>query len=273
MKKNLLESKVNIILSGAVILLVLFFLFQAILSSSSIKTADAVVGAAASPDSAATADQVAAKYAETIAPTQPPETEKTTKATKPKATEASTKATEPTEKPTQATTAKPTEPTEEETIQWATVMTMETKCTYEEQWNAGYIVAIDYPDKVYQTFHVELTEEDRDVLEHLCMGEFGTGGFVGAALIAQCVKDAMCFDGYKTVEEVRIACRYDASLDNTPTQEVKDAVSYIFDEDHAAVQHRMMYMYNPNLVQSAFHESQNYVLTYQGVRFFDRWGY
>lgn len=274
MKKGLLESKVNMILSAAVVLLVVLFLFQAIISGSSIKTADAVVdAAAASPDSISTADQVAAKYTETVAPTRQPETEKTVKETKAKAAEEKQKSTEPTEKPTQKATAKPTEPTEPETIQWATVMTMETKCSYEEQWNAGYIVAIDYPDKIYQTFHIELTEEDRDVLEHLCMGEFGTGGFIGAALIAQCVKDAMCFDGYKTVEEVRVACRYDASLNNTPTQEVKDAVSYIFDEDHAAVQHRMMYMYNPNLVQSAFHESQNYILTYQGVRFFDRWGY
>ena len=40
-----------------------------------------------------------------------------------------------------------------------------------------------------------------------------------------------------------------------------------------AVQHRIMYMYNPDMVQSAFHESQNYILTYQTVRFFDRWGY
>ena len=51
------------------------------------------------------------------------------------------------------------------------------------------------------------------------------------------------------------------------------AVSYIFDENKDAVQHRIMYMYNPDMVQSAFHESQNYILTYQTVRFFDRWGY
>ena len=105
------------------------------------------------------------------------------------------------------------------------------------------------------------------------MGEFGSGGFIGPALIAQAVKDAMCFDGYKTVEEVRVKCRYDASLDNEPTQDVKDAVSYVFDQDKAAVQHRIMYMYNPYMVSSAFHESQNYVLTYEGIRFFDRWGY
>ena len=56
-------------------------------------------------------------------------------------------------------------------------------------------------------------------------------------------------------------------------QECIQAVSYIFDENKDAVQHRIMYMYNPDMVQSAFHESQNYILTYQTVRFFDRWGY
>ena len=34
------------------------------------------------------------------------------------------------------------------------------------------------------------------------MGEFGSGGFVGAALIAQAVKNAMCFDGYTSVAQV-----------------------------------------------------------------------
>ena len=48
---------------------------------------------------------------------------------------------------------------------------------------------------------------------------------------------------------------------------------YIFDENHDAVQHRILYMYNPLLVASEFHESQNYILTYEDVRFFDRWGY
>ena len=41
----------------------------------------------------------------------------------------------------------------------------------------------------------------------------------------------------------------------------------------SAVQHRMLYMYNPYMVKSAFHESQNFILSYQGVRFFDRFGY
>ena len=121
--------------------------------------------------------------------------------------------------------------------------------------------------------HIDLTDEDRQLLENLCYGEFGTGGFIGAALIAQAVRDAMCFDGYSTVEDVIKYCRYDGSTTSGTSDECVQAVRYIFDDDGSAVQHRMLYMYNPYMVKSAFHESQNFILSYQGVRFFDRYGY
>lgn len=268
--KKPLETKINIVMLCVLIGLVILIVGQTVFANNGDKAADnAVKVSAYATDDMATPDNVAAvkQSPSTAQPTTQKPTQKPTQAptTEPK--------TEPTAKPTEEPEVTTSPPTEPETIPWATVMTLPTKCSFEEQWANGYIVAIDYPDKTYQTFHIELTEEDRDVLEHLCMGEFGTGGFIGAALIAQCVKDAMCFDGYKTVEDVRVQCRYDGSLNNTPSQEVKNAVSYIFDHDKAAVQHRIMYMYNPVLVSSAFHESQNYILTYGDVRFFDRWGY
>lgn len=156
---------------------------------------------------------------------------------------------------------------------YATAIPVETPASYEEQWNQGYLVAIDNPDKTYECAKVTLTDEDRDLLERLCYGEFGSGGFIGAALIAQSVKDAMCFDGYPTVEAVIKGCHYDGSTEKGTSIECKQAVSYIFDQNKEAVQHRLMYMYNPNMVYSSFHESQNYILTYQDIRFFDRWNY
>ncbi len=257
--ENLRIKKIISVIAG---LLAVMLAAQVIFSSCAVQTLDASVGEKKGAAAGSAPTQTVA--AEAVATTEPVTTQApTTEPQQEIATEEPYSEPEPTTQPE----------TEAEVVEWATVMTMETKCPFEEQWAQGYNVAIDYPDKTYKTYHIELTEEDRDVLEHLCMGEFGTGGFIGAALIAQCVKDAMCFDGYKTVEDVRVSCRYDASLDNTPSQEVKNAVSYVFDSDHAAVQHRIMYMYNPNLVSSAFHESQNYILTYGDVRFFDRWGY
>lgn len=185
------------------------------------------------------------------------------------------------EKPTEKAKKKPKETkptavpetTQEITVPFATAVPPKTPPDYNAQWNAGYLVAIDNPDTIYKCGEVKLCDKDRDLLERLCMGEFGSGGFVGAALIAQAVKDAMCFDGYASVQAVIDECHYTGRTDIKANDACKQAVKYIFDENHDAVQHRIMYMYNPMLVQSAFHESQNYILTYQDVRFFDRWGY
>ena len=158
------------------------------------------------------------------------------------------------------------------TVHYATEVRPESPADYKEQWDQGYLLALDNPDTSYVCAKVTLTEEDRDLLERLCYGEFGTGGFIGACLIAQCVKDAMCFDNIGSVEEVIRDYHYDGSVDMGTSEECRQAVRYIFDDNRDAVQHRLMYMYNPYMVQSDFHESQNFILSYAGVRFFDRWG-
>lgn len=158
-------------------------------------------------------------------------------------------------------------------VPFATAVPAAEPADYQSQWDAGYLVAIDNPDYSYGCPHISLSDDDRELLEALCYGEFGSGGFIGAALIAQCVKDAMAFDGYSTVEDVIKYCRYDGSTTSGTSDECIQAVRYIFDDDGSAVQHRVMYMYNPYMVKSAFHESQNFILSYQTIRFFDRWGY
>ena len=183
---------------------------------------------------------------------------------------ASTKAENETTKP-KTTVPQTTAP--EGDIPFATAAPAASPADYQAQWDAGYLVAIDNPDYSYGCNHVSLTDDDRELLECLCYGEFGSGGFIGAAMIAQCVKDAMCFDGYSTVADVIKYCRYDGSTTSGTSDECVQAVRYIFDDDGSAVQHRMLYMYNPYMVKSAFHESQSFILSYQGVRFFDRYGY
>ncbi len=142
--------------------------------------------------------------------------------------------------------------------------------SYTAQWNAGYLVAIDNPDKNYHPAHVELSDLDRDLLERLCYGEFGDGGFTGAALVAQSVKDAMNTFGIGSVKEVIKSLSYDGRTDIPAGKTIKDAVTYIFDMDKSAVQHRIIYMYDTAYVDSEFHETQNYVCTFKSTRFFDK---
>lgn len=175
-------------------------------------------------------------------------------------------ATRATRKPRSRTAA-----TTERPVPFATAAVPDHPADYQAQWDAGYLLAIDNPDTSYSTSTVELSDADRDLLERLCMGEFGSGGFIGAALIAQAVKDAMCSDGYSSVADVIKYCRYDGSTSMGTNDACRQAVRYIFDDNHAAVQHRLLYMYNPYLCTSSFHESQRFILSYQGVRFFDRW--
>lgn len=134
-----------------------------------------------------------------------------------------------------------------------------------------FLLNIDNPDSSYVSYSVELSDYDRDVLEHLVMGEAGGQGFIGCCLVAQAIKDTMITDGYPSVDAVRTGNGYSASLDNVPNQDVYDAIEYVFDNGGAAVQHRVIYFYAPNVCESAFHESQNYVVTHGGHKFFDRW--
>ena len=199
--------------------------------------------------------------------TKAPTTAGTTAATA--STKATAKATTATTRNNDTNTDAATVPQQE--IPFATAAIPETPASYSDQWDLGYLIAVDNPDTSYACAKITLTDEDRDLLERLCMGEFGTGGFIGASLIAQCVKDSMSFESFTSVAEVIRENRYDGSTEVGTNEECRQAVRYIFDENHDAVQHRILYMYNPYLVQSSFHESQNFILSYAGVRFFDSW--
>lgn len=175
------------------------------------------------------------------------------------------------EKAKAAKTAKTEKKTEKptEAVQFATAKPVKHKASYDDQWNAGYLVAIDNPDKGYSCPHIELSDKDRDLLERLCYGEFGSGGFTGAALIAQSVKNAMVQLGTSDVATIIKRFRYTGSTSRGTSTACKKAVIYVFDMDKDAVQHRLLYMYNPSMVSSAFHESCNYICTFKEIRFFD----
>ena len=273
--RKFFDKKLNSILTIVVVVLVAAVLFQMIFamgaSSGGTSTADIATETRVNPAMNQIVSSIDEANVETTA--EPTEATKVTETTV--ATEAETKKTEPTtKKPTEKPTETTVEPTtQKSTVAFATAIPVDEPADYNEQWAAGYLIAIDNPDKIYKCGQVTLSDYDRDLLERLCMGEFGVGGFVGASLIAQSVKNAMCFDGYTSVAAVIEDYHYTGSTDIPANEECKKAVRYIFDENHDAVQHRILYMYNPLLVDSEFHESQNYILTYDDVRFFDRWGY
>lgn len=143
--------------------------------------------------------------------------------------------------------------------------------TYSLSRTQGGLLDIANPDPNYTGTAVNITGNDRVILEKLVMGEAGNQGFEGAALVAQCIRDMYLLGGYDSVESVRVNCGYSARLTYTPNQDVLDAVSYIFDQGGYAVKHRILYFYAPRASQGRFHNTQNNIIDYKDHRFFDRW--
>ena len=129
---------------------------------------------------------------------------------------------------------------------------------------------IDNPDPDYHGTIINLTEEDRNVLRGVIMGEAGGEGFVGACILAQTMRDNWLYAGYSSASEVQYGCQYDGWSDST-NDDVENAINFIFDQGGVAVQHRIRYMYCTSMCYSDWHETQNYILTYGAVRFFDSW--
>ena len=113
---------------------------------------------------------------------------------------------------------------------------------------------------------LSLSSYDRAKLERLVMGEAGSTGYYGASLVAQCIRDAMVRSNTTSIDEIISDYGYYGSTATEPNSAVKEAVSFIFDQGGSAVNHRIIVFY---IGQSAWHETQDFVTEYCGMRFFD----
>lgn len=270
--KQLFEKRLNLIIMGVVIIALIAVVIPLSVNTIQTRTSNAEIETVVSTTEAETATEIK----ETVPPTelkivtkkvniQPKAKAKADKKSKKTVKKVKKNATPEKKVKKTAKSKKKSKPG----FSYATAP-KQSGVSYTAQWNAGYLVAIDNPDKNYHPAHVELSDLDRDLLERLCYGEFGDGGFTGAALVAQSVKDAMNTFGIKSVKEVIRSLSYDGRTDVPAGKTIKDAVTYIFDMDKSAVQHRIIYMYDTAYVDSEFHETQNYVCTFKTTRFFDK---
>jgi len=133
----------------------------------------------------------------------------------------------------------------------------------------GYLMDIDNPDPNYVGYSIALSDVDRDLAERIIMGEAGSTGYIGMALVAQCLRDTYIAGGYTNIADVISENGYYGSMDITPSQDCKDVVSFIFDQGGSAVQHRIRVFYASNYCTSSWHEAQQYVCSLDYVRFFD----
>ena len=132
------------------------------------------------------------------------------------------------------------------------------------------LYSIDNPDPNYHGTVINLSDSDRNALRSVIMGEAGGEGYVGACILAQTIRDNWLAGGYSSAQDVISGCQYYGWMDST-NDDVENAISFIFDQGGVAVQHRIRYMYATSMCYSSWHETQNYILTYGSVKYFDSW--
>ena len=132
---------------------------------------------------------------------------------------------------------------------------------------SGYEVDSSYRGQTYP-----LTSQQRDFLERLVCGEFGTS-YEGSVLIAQCLRDAfvngLCDDPMKVkLLSAQGGLGYTGSIANKNENSI-NAVKYVFDEGGSGLQHRIYYMCTIGATE--WHYTQHKIYRHQNVDFFDGW--
>lgn len=148
----------------------------------------------------------------------------------------------------------------------ATQSTTQAESRSQSSYSSNALIAIANPDYSYSPSHVSLSSYDRAKLERLVMGEAGTMGYTGCAVVAQAIRDSMNRSNTSSIDRIISEYQYFGSTNVAPNSDVKAAVSFIFDQDGIAVQHRVMCFY---IGYSPWHETQTFLTEIDGVRFFD----
>ena len=117
------------------------------------------------------------------------------------------------------------------------------------------------------TIRYALTAAERDTVERVVMAEAGAEPYEGQIAVAQCILNA-CERENMRPDEIVIKYQY-TDMRPEPTDTVKAAVSAVFDYGETVTDREILYFYAPALVESEWHESQEYVMTVGGHRFFE----
>ena len=125
----------------------------------------------------------------------------------------------------------------------------------------------------YYVSPIYLTEDDRWFIECVVAGECAYEPYEGKLAVAQCYFDAMIKDGLtaREVKEVYQYAGWNSDLDKQDRKmyiEVMEAVHDIFDMGQFVTEKPILFFYSPSLCDSPWHESQNYVMTIGGHKFF-----
>jgi len=118
------------------------------------------------------------------------------------------------------------------------------------------------------TARYRLTADERELIcEVLVMAESGIEPFDGKMAVSQCILNVCEKTGKRPVEIVAEYGYTDRRVE--PNAETREAVAAVFDAGETVTDADILYFYAPELVYSEWHESQTYVCTIGGHRFFE----
>ena len=111
-----------------------------------------------------------------------------------------------------------------------------------------------------------LTADERELICEVVMAESGTEPFDGKMAVSQCILNACEKTGKRPAEIVAEYGYTERRVE--PNAETREAVAAVFDAGETVTDAEILYFYAPELVYSAWHESQTYICTIGGHRFF-----
>lgn len=112
-----------------------------------------------------------------------------------------------------------------------------------------------------------LTESERMAVECAVMCEAGGEGPEGQMMVAQSILDGTLRNDYDVFDTIYKYQIHSTSYSNV-TDEVRESVSRVFDDGERVTEEKTDLWYNPALVESSWHENQQYVTTVGSHRFF-----
>lgn len=135
-----------------------------------------------------------------------------------------------------------------------------------------------YRDEVAE--HIEttfsLSDEERYIVEQVVMSECGNEPYEGIVAVAQCIYNTAVYKDMSPAEVVQVPGQYAPMSSIAANENVKLAVSQVFDEEEFYVEEPIMFFYAPKYSAGTWHESSpnlEYACTIGGHKFFMLKGY
>lgn len=134
-------------------------------------------------------------------------------------------------------------------------------------------IDVEQIEEVAEVVEVEptysLSDYERWVVECIVMGESGAESYTGQMLVAQCILNGCLKEGIAP-SQLRVKYQYSGWNENV-SESVKEAVEAVFVNGEVVTEEFILYFYAPKYGTSSWHESQKWVITEGGHKFFAGW--